>query len=108
MSLCAFYMLHISGKSSYYTTKVANKGGIERGEILPPVPKLYNSVMMPFDQWYNKYEKDITTMTCNVVENIFNLSSEKYIANFNINAIKKELAELFYKTSHNKYRNYLG
>jgi hypothetical protein len=105
MSLCAFYMLHISGKSSYYTTKPAIKA-IEQVS-LPPVPKLYNTVMMPFDQWVNKYEKEIAIMTCNVVENIFNLSSEKYIANFNINAIKKELAELFYKTSHNKYRNYL-
>ena len=100
-----FYMLHISGKSSYYTIKPVIKP-IE-SELLPPIPKLYNSVTMSFDQWHNKYETEILEMTQNVIAQLFNLASEKYIANFNISIIKKELVELFYKTSHNKFRNYI-
>jgi hypothetical protein len=101
-----FYMLHISGKSSYYTIKPASTV-VTPQNILPPVPKLYNRIIMPYDQWHKIYEKEIGEMTSYVIENIFNLSSEKYIANFNISLIKKELAELFYKTSYNKYRNYI-
>jgi hypothetical protein len=99
-------MLNISGKSSYYTIKPASTV-VTTQNILPLVPKLYNSIIMSFDQWHNKYEKEIGEMTCYVIENLFNLSSEKYIANFNISVIKKELAELFYRTSYNKYRNYI-
>ena len=71
-----FYMLNISGKSSYYTIKPASTV-VTTQNILPLVPKLYNSIIMSFDQWHNKYEKEIGEMTCYVIENLFNLSSSK-------------------------------
>jgi hypothetical protein len=102
-------MLHISNKSSYYTVdtceKVASQAVIQ--PPLPPVPNVYNPIIMSFDQWYDAYKKKITEMTSYIIEKLFALSSDKYIANFNTSKIKKELIQLFYKTSYNSHRNFI-
>lgn len=102
--MCFLIMLHISGKSSYYTVKPPSEKE-ERGVI--PRPKIYNPIIMSFDQWYNKYKNILTEMSNYIVEKLWLLTSDKYIANFNASVIKKELVQLFYKTSYNRYRNYI-
>ena len=98
--------MHISKseKSSYYT--VATQQDLEKG-IVTPLPKVYNPIIMSFEQWYDKYKTSITEMTSYIMEKLFTLTSDKYIANFNVSIIKKELVDLFYRTSHNRYRNYV-
>lgn len=96
--------IDLVNKEKYYVMKENLK---PYNSPLPPIPKLPVQGKIPFHKWYEQNADKIEKIVDEFINIIIEITSENYVATFNLQNIKKEFIEIMYKTSSNSDKGYM-
>ena len=98
-------MLRINCKKAYYTF---DNDINDKAIIIKPIlyPKLTQPDIFTFQQWKERYTRDIEDITEKFLSMIMMLTSDNYVCHINVGKLKKDFVRKLYITSFNRVKKY--